>query len=131
MGAGVQQDVATVRAIYDAFNRRDLAAIRPHVAPHAELHGGPTERIADTGHPYRGLDGLQRYFADVARVWTDLRARPEDYRATPGSVVVFGRLTGTHEGQRIDRRIVWTWRLEDGRVTSLSVSDVGGQAPAP
>jgi len=38
---------------------------------------------------------------------------------------VFGRLVGSHEGQAIDRRIVWTWRLRDGLVCSLQVNDVG------
>jgi ketosteroid isomerase-like protein len=122
--AGTEADLATVRAIYAAFAARDLEAVAVRIAPDAELFGGPTEQAAGAQEPYRGQDGLQRYFADVAAVWDDLVAYADDFRATPGSVVVFGRLVSTVGDEQVVRRIVWTWRLRDGLVVSLQVNDV-------
>ncbi len=125
MGAGAQDNVEIVRSVYAAFARRDLDAIVAVMAPDAELLGGPTAQVAGNEEPYRGVDGLQRYFADVAGMWDDLSAYPEDFRATKESVVVFGRLVSTAGDTEVSRNVIWTWRLRQGLIVSLRVNQVG------
>ena len=92
--AGTSEDVAVVRAIYDAFAARDVEAALPLVADEFELlPSGTAGRVGRTV-PYRGPDGLREYLADVQRVWDDLVLVADDIRAVAGSVVVFGHVRG-------------------------------------
>jgi len=121
-------DVATVRAIYDAFSRGDVEAALEHVADDVELFpSGTASRVGRT-EPYHGHDGVREYFADAARVWDDLKLVADDIRATTMSVVVFGHVEACQAGERVRRSVVWTWRFRDGKAFSLRAHDVG-EAP--
>jgi uncharacterized protein len=122
--SGGADNVEIVRSVYAAFARRDLDAIVAVIAPDAQLLGGPTAQVAGNEEPYRGAEGLKRYFADVAGVWDQLSAYPEDFRAATGSVVVFGRLVSTAGDTEVSRNVIWTWRLRDGLIISLRVNEV-------
>jgi ketosteroid isomerase-like protein len=125
--AGTAADVAVVRAMYDAFAARDVGAALPHVAPEFELlPSGTAARIGRTV-PYRGPEGLHEYLTDVERVWEDLTLVADDIRAVAGSVVVFGHVRGRPRGsdERVERRVLWTWRLVDGKAVALGVNDFG------
>lgn len=123
--AGVTGDLDVVRAVYDAFARRDIAAALPYIAPDCELHASGTATAAGHSSPYRGHDGLHRYFADVAAVWEELVLHAEDFRVVPGSVIVIGHVTATRDGRPMRRSVVWTWKLRDGLAVSVRVSDLG------
>jgi ketosteroid isomerase-like protein len=123
--AGVTGEVDIVRAIYAAFERRDLDAALVHLAPDCELHARGTAEAAGHDSPYRGHDGVRQYFADVSAVWDELVLHAEDFRALPGSVVVIGHATARRGEHRIDRSIVWTWKLKGGLAVSAKVSDMG------
>jgi ketosteroid isomerase-like protein len=119
-------EVAIVRAIYAAFERRDVEAVLPYVDESFELLPTGTARLTGRDAPYRGPEGVRQYFADASRVWRDLRLQAEDVRAVAGSVVVFGAVTGIDaHGSPVRRRVLWTWKLRDGRAVSLRVNDVG------
>ena len=121
-------DVATIRAIYDAFARNDVEAALAHVA--ADIEWFPTGTASRVGRtePYRGHEGVREYFADAARVWDDLTLHADDIRAAATSVVVFGHVEGRAGGELLRRSVVWTWRLHGGKAVSLRVHDVG-EAP--
>lgn len=123
-------DVATVRAIYTAFARRDLDAVLALVDGDVEVVAVGTARRLGRTEPYRGHDGLREYFADAARAWDELTIHPEDVRATVDSVVVFGHVDARIGDERIRRRVVWTWKLRGGCVVALRVHDLGGAATA-
>ena len=126
MPAKAAGNVEIVKSVYEAFARRDLGAITAVIAPDAELLGGPTAQVAGVEEPYRGAEGLQRYFADVAGMWDQLSAYPEDFRAAAiGSVVVFGRLVTKSGDDEVSRKVIWTWRLRDGLIVSLRVNVLG------
>jgi ketosteroid isomerase-like protein len=123
--------VETVRAAYDAFNRRDLEAALRFVHPQAELR--PLGTSAMTGRAvYRGPDGIREYFADVERVWDQgLRVMPVDFRAVAGSVVVFGRVEGsTEEAGEIEDEVLWVWRVRDGLLYTCQVFSTRHEALA-
>ena len=115
------QLVETVKAMYDAFNRRDLDGAMSYVHPEMEFRPAGTSSL--TGRDvYRGHSGLREYFADVARVWPEgLQVAPQDFRAVAGSVVAFGGVTGSTGEQGVDDEVVWVWRLRDGLVVSGQV----------
>ena len=123
--ASVEGDVATVRAIFEAFARRDLEGALEHVADELEFEPTVTARLAGRTEPYRGRDGLREYFADAARVWDELTLEADDVRAAPGSVVVFGHAVGRVGGEHVRRRVVWTWRLRGGKAVWMRAHDVG------
>jgi ketosteroid isomerase-like protein len=123
--AGNTQDVAAVRAVYDAFARRDLDGVLEHVAPDCELYLEGTASATGRSEPYRGHAGLREYFGDVERVWEELTLHAEDIRVVPGSVVVMGHVSGVRSGQRMRRAAVWTWRLQDGKATYIRAADMG------
>lgn len=123
--AGIEDDVAVVRAIYAAFARRDLDAMLAHVASDCEIHLVGTARQVGRSEPYRGHDGMREYFADVERVWSELALHAEDFRVIPGSVIVMGHVTGTRDGEAIRRAAVWTWKLRAGKAEFVRVADMG------
>jgi ketosteroid isomerase-like protein len=123
--AGLTQEIEVVRAIYAAFNARDLEAVLAHLAPDCELDLRGTAAVIGREGPYRGHDGMREYFADVERAWDGLRIHADDYRAIPGSVIVMGHVTAQLHGAPAGRRAVWTWKISDGRATHVRVADMG------
>jgi ketosteroid isomerase-like protein len=123
--AGLTEDAETVRAIYEAFARRDAAAMLLHLAPDCELHLRGTAEIAGRSDPYVGREGVREYFADVEAVWDELVLYDDDYRVLPGVVIVLGHVLGRRAGATARRFVMWTWRLSDGKATSVRVADAG------
>jgi ketosteroid isomerase-like protein len=126
--AGLTDDLEVVKAIYAAFARRDLDGALPYIAPDCELHAAGTAAAAGSESPYRGHEGVRRYFADVATVWEELVLHAEDFRVIPGSVIVLGHVSAVRDGEPMQRAIVWTWKLRAGLATSVRVSDMGALA---
>lgn len=123
-----KSEVETVRAIYDAFARRDVDAALAYLSDDCEFHAQGTAALTGRADPYRGHAGVRAYFADAARVWDDLTLVATDVRAAAGSVVVFGHVTGTAGGEPVRRRALWTWQVHDGRAVTMRVNDLG-EAP--
>ena len=126
--AGLVDEIELVRGLYDAFERRDLDAMLAAFSDDAELHFEGTARLAGRSQPYRGHQGLREYLVDVERLWEELVLHATDYRAVPGSVIVMGHITGRRQGLDVKRSAVWTWRVRDGRATSVKVADLGDLA---
>lgn len=119
--AGESENVRIVRALYDAFARRD------HDYPFTvydediewDARGVP---MADLTGVYRGHDGVRRFWRTWLVAWQDLEFRIEDMVESGDTVVAFmwqrqrGRTTG-----------IWTdfpryaqiWTLRDGKVIRL------------
>ena len=126
--AGLVDEIEVVRGLYEAFQRRDLDAMLVAISDDAELFFEGTARLAGRAEPYRGHTGLREYFADVERIWDDLVLHATDYRAVPGSVIVMGHITGRRQGLEVRRSSVWTWKVKDGRATSVKAADLGDMA---
>ena len=124
--AGLTDEAEIVRAIYDAFARRDIDGLLAYVSPDCELDLRGTARLVGRADPYRGHDGVRQYFADVAEQWEELVLHAEDFRIIPGSVIVIGHVTGRHDGVDVRRSSVWTGRVAHGRAPAGKVSDRGG-----
>jgi ketosteroid isomerase-like protein len=76
-----------------------------------------TATIAAGGRPYVGLEGIRRYFEDVALVWHELRAVPQEYRELDDGVLALGRVYARGvDGLLVDSPAGWLWRLRNGKV---------------
>jgi ketosteroid isomerase-like protein len=102
-----------VRRVFDAFSRRDVAALTALADP-GMVFRPPTGRLAGRAEPYIGHEGLREYLADVARVWQELRSEPDDYLELGDRVLCTGRVYAWGVGRVIDAPAAWVWRLRDG-----------------
>jgi ketosteroid isomerase-like protein len=126
--AGRTQDIDVVRAIYEAFNARDIEAALSYVAEDCELDLKGTAAVIGRTEPYRGHAGMREYFADVERAWDELTIHATDFRAIPGSVIVMGGVSARRDGEAAGRTAMWTWKVRDGKATHVRVSDTGPAA---
>lgn len=124
--SGESLAVDTVRAIYEAFARRDTDAALPHLSEDCVFYPVGTARRMGRESPYIGHAGVRAYFEDATRVWDDLTLHAEDIRAAGEGVVVFGWIDGTTaDGTHERRSVVWYWRVKDGKAESMRVTDIG------
>jgi ketosteroid isomerase-like protein len=119
-------DVEVVQRIYAAFARRDVEAALPLIAEDCELMVPVTAQVVGRDTSYRGHAGVRQFFADAESAWDDFSVHPDNVRAAPGSVVVFGDVGGHVDGREVRRDVVWTWQLRDGLAVTLRINDLGG-----
>ena len=104
-----------VRAVFDAFSRRDAAGLIELADPDI-VFTPPTQRLAGRDEPYRGHEGLRTYLADVSRVWQELRSEPDEYVELDDRVLCTGRVYAWGVGRVIDAPVGWVWRFgPDGK----------------
>jgi ketosteroid isomerase-like protein len=110
-----EQNLDVVRRVYDAFVERDVEKLI--AICHADIEFLPvTANLTTGGVPYRGHDGLRRYFDDLVHVWDDVRLRPDEMIDRGDTVIVLGRVHARGGGMVIDRPTGWVWRLRDGKI---------------
>jgi len=110
-----QQDVETVRRGYDAFNRKDIAAVLDLYDPQIEwIEGGGGRAPAGT---FRGPQSVaNEVFATVPQNFDDFRAEPEQFIDAGEHVVVVGRFSGkARSGATLDAPFVHVHRLRNGK----------------
>ena len=111
-------------ALFEAFTARDVEAMIGLLDPEMEFFPIGTARLTGIDAPYRGHDGMQRYFADVDLVWQELRVIPQHYELTDDRVLVTGRVYARdRQGGVIDSPAGWLWVIKDGRFTRGQVFD--------
>jgi ketosteroid isomerase-like protein len=123
----VDEAVATVRAIYDAFARRDVETALEYVSDDCEFDLPGTAQLTGRDAPYRGHDGVRQYFSDAEAVWSELSLHAHDIRASSGGVVVFGHAEGQHRGGTLRRRVLWLWQVRDGKAIAVRANDLGDE----
>jgi ketosteroid isomerase-like protein len=107
-------NVLLVRRLYEAFAARDRDAMVALVTADMEFFPQVTASMVNRTEPYRGHEGLRRYFEDAGRVWRHLEIIPHEYRDLGERVLVFGRVYARGEGGYIsDSPAAWLWRIED------------------
>jgi ketosteroid isomerase-like protein len=128
--AGLVDEIEVVRGLYEAFERRDLEAMLAGFSEDADLHFEGTARLAGRAEPYRGHDGVRRYFRDVAEVWDELRVVPTEFRQNGDRVLVTGRVSARSPSRIVAGSTGWIWRLRDGVVEYVRVYPSAADAMA-
>lgn len=108
-------DFDVVRRAFRAFDRRDIVRMLEVLAPDAEFWAVTAEEIG-RNEPYRGHEGMRRYFADVAAVWEEVRPVPGEFQRRGELVVVTGRVYARSAGRVVDSSAGWHWRVRDGLI---------------
>jgi ketosteroid isomerase-like protein len=115
------EPIPLVKAAFEAFSNRDLAAAEHVCHPDMALRTFATSSRARRDGAYRGYAGLRRYFDDVAAVWTDLRLIPSNWWETEHGVVVAGRAHASAEGVTHTNEALWIFRFSDELISSIDV----------
>ena len=121
---GLTSDVEVVRAVYDAFARRDVDDMLRHIASTCELHLVATAAASGRSEPYRDRSPGCASTSPRSRRSDDLVLHADDVRVIPGSVIVIGYAAGHRGGTPVRRAAVWTWQVSDrlvnlGRASTL------------
>src|SRR5947208_12409342 len=80
-----QKNVEVVRRSIDAYNRRDLEAVRRLNSPDIEVDWSASRGLA--ANVYRGRDEVMRFYQDFLEVF-DVNIEPEGFIASGDLVVV-------------------------------------------
>lgn len=114
-----QQDVATVRGAYEAFNRGDIPAVLTALDPQIEWHE-PGGGRAPQG-TFRGPQSVANdVFSAVPQHFDEFRAEPDQFIDAGDHVVVTGRFRGrTKSGQALDASFAHVYAMRNGKAASF------------
>jgi len=116
-----QENVATVRRLYEAFAAGDVDTIIALMSPDIEWVEAENFPYADN-NPYRGPEAvLTGVFGRLGTEWQDFGVHPEEYIDGGDTVVVLGRYSGTcvATGKSMTPQLAHVLRVSDGRITSF------------
>ncbi len=121
------ESMEIMRAIIEAFNRRDGEAFGAFLANDAEI---VPVRAALEGTVYRGPDAAAPYCAAVEECWENLTWEVEEIRDGGSWVLALGRIQGRgrDSGALIDARAAWLARFRDRSVTNFRTYPDRGEA---
>ncbi len=108
------KDRAFAEQVTEAVNDRDLEWMRSTFHPNVEFRSA---LAASEGGFYRGVDGMQQYFADVDSAWSDFAVELREVRRVAEELVVTYRITGlSRSGVPLDAAVVQVWTWRDGKL---------------
>jgi uncharacterized protein len=114
-----QENVEIVRRGIEAFNRRDVAAIRSNVHPQVKWIEDPRYPGAQTFH---GPDGVEQSVRQWWEAW-EIELEPEDFLDLGDRVVVTGH--GHYRGHGSDvtltAEFASVYEVRDGRIARVDV----------
>jgi ketosteroid isomerase-like protein len=117
-----QENVETVRSIYEAFGKL-LAAIHPEVTCHDRL-----------GHPlatvFHGHAGLMDLIADDLRNMDEVAWEPLEFTEVGPHVIVRVRQTGRGRVSRapVEGEVVMVWAVDSGKARELHIYSTEAEA---
>jgi ketosteroid isomerase-like protein len=108
-----QENVETVRRIYEHLNRGDVEAVVELCDD--DFMMDMTERVFNP-ETYKGHDGIRRFYEGVKDVWESYRWDVEEARVADDSVVAMLHCRGQSRegGPGVDGRVAWLWRFQGG-----------------
>jgi hypothetical protein len=112
-----KENVALIRAIYDAFAAGDVAGVLGRMSPDIAWNEAENFPYADR-NPYVGPDAVANgVFARLGGEWDGFAATPEEFLDAGDAVVVTGRYLGSYKatGRSIRAQFVHVWRLASGK----------------
>ena len=113
-----QENVATIRGMYEAFGRGDIPQVLGQMDQAAEWHQAENFIYADRS-PYIGpqavLEGVLMRFGSE---WEDFTVAPEEWLDAGHRVVVLGTYSGTHKttGRTVRAQFAHIWGVKEGKV---------------
>ena len=109
----------TIRTIYDAFARGDIATVLGALDPKIEWVEAAGSAYAGT---YTGPDAvLSGVLARLADEWNPFHVAPDRIVADRDTVIAVGTYTGTHNasGRSVRARFAHVWELRDSNIIAF------------
>jgi len=112
-----QENVEVVRAMIDAFNRRNFEASAAFFAEDASWRGGPA---APGGGVYYGSDEIARGFGRSLGAWEEFQVETEEVIDAGDHVVLCVRMRGKgrESGLSVELHPALVCEVRDGRVVA-------------
>ena len=125
MSATAPSRTEIAQSLFDAFNARDLDGVLALLHPDIVFETVSGAVLHD-GEPYRGIEGMRRYFADVQANWRELTVSPVHLREAGNAVVALGHASGSSgAGALRDAPTTWVFKFDGERVAHIQIfSDV-------
>ena len=124
-----QENVESMRAMVEAFNRRDLEVLKALFVADAEI---VPVRAAMEGTVYRGPDAAEQWVAAVDASWEQLHVEIEEERDSGDRVLGLGRIhgRGRQSGAPIDVEAASVaYFRDDGLITTPPQLHRPGRSP--
>src|SRR5262245_15309588 len=113
--AYMRDNVEMIESMWDAFGRGDLDKVTGAVAETGELVFPDS---VPWGGSYTGPEGFRAALEDLRGRFGEFKVKPEMILgADDDHVVVVTDVQGRGKGGRLDGRVVWLYRMRDGKVT--------------
>jgi ketosteroid isomerase-like protein len=111
-----QQNVETLRAVWDAWNRGGLEAILDVSSPDNEFI--PSGRFMDTQQTYRGRAGLVDFWREFRAAWEEITISVERIEDLDDRVLTLGTFhgRGVESGVEVKAEAAWLHTLRDGLI---------------
>jgi ketosteroid isomerase-like protein len=122
-----QDSAAAVRSIYDAFARRDRAAMLAHVDPDVRIHARPHHPDVSV---YEGHEGFIRFTDSDWEAFEEVTYEPREFIEKGPYVIVRIRQAGRGKGSDvgIDEQIVNVWKMSAGKCVELRIHSTMDEA---
>jgi uncharacterized protein len=114
-----RENVETLKAAYDAFNRGDWDSALSVFAPDAEWH----EPDLPDAAVYRGHARIRKYWQSLESTVPGFRSRPERFVEAGDRVLVSAVVSGTGNQSGVDvaAQVGMIWTFRDGKVVQCLV----------
>jgi ketosteroid isomerase-like protein len=112
-----QENIDVINEIYEAFGRRDFAAVLEHFGPTIEWVAAVNSPLADRS-PYRGLEEVREgVFMRIAAGFERLTVEVDELFGAGDRVVALGFYDGIHRanGRRFRAQVAHIWTLANGK----------------
>lgn len=116
-----QSKLDTIRSIYEAFGRGDIAAVVSTFLPEGELSFNVAKAVAPWQSHVRGHRELPQFFAKLAEHVEFTTFEPTELLEGPSSVVarVHMRFRVKSTGRTVEQTQVHWWTFDGAKVRSL------------
>ncbi|HXF00938.1 MAG TPA: nuclear transport factor 2 family protein [Solirubrobacterales bacterium] len=113
-----QENVEIVRRVFDAFNRRDIAAFIELLD--RDVEWVPVLAVLE-GSVYRGHADIRRWIKDLDTDWEFFEVYYEELRDLGDRVLVFGhwRARGRASGIEVENPGTYLYEINGGKVVSM------------
>jgi ketosteroid isomerase-like protein len=122
-GGQEEENVNTVKRLYDAFKRRDVHSIMNMFADDAVMHGPAPSGVLPWGGKYSGLSGVAQFFKALGESLEPQQFDLNDFIAQDNKVVVLGYQQGHAKptGRPYEIEFVHMWTIRNGKFIEFRV----------
>ena len=113
-----QENVAIVRRVSDAYNRRDVGAMLDELHPEIEWYPWLQVQLGGGATLYRGHQGVRDGIRDGEEAFAEIQAEQSEIRDLGERVIAIGHLRarGKESGAITESALAWIVEFNSGKV---------------